>query len=160
MKYLYCPQCAAPLRQQTKTEYICQNNHPYWNNPRVAASIIIVKGDKLLIAKRGAEPYKGKFDIPGGFLEYNENPETAAKREILEETSLKIDNLELISVYTHEYDEQTSVCDLVYIAHKWHGKVSPHDDVAALDWKPFSIIDDKDFTWPYPGLVAKLTNIS
>lgn len=44
---------------------------------------------KLLLIKRKNEPFKGKFALPGGFVEKDENLEDAAKRELEEETSVK-----------------------------------------------------------------------
>ena len=158
MKLTYCPQCAAPLAMQTKTEYICDNKHTYWNNPRATVTIILIKNDKFLVSTRGSEPFKDKYDTPGGFLEYFESPQQAAKREMLEETGLVIDDLQLLGGYFHEYEENVSTCDFVFVAHKWKGKMKPHDDVAALAWKPISVIDGPDFAWHYPGLVAKLSS--
>jgi len=50
----------------------------------------VVKGGRLLLVKRGVEPYKGCWDIPGGFLEAGEHPEDGAVREGQEETGLKL----------------------------------------------------------------------
>ena len=54
---------------------------------------------KLLLVKRKAEPYKGKWALPGGFVKDKEALEAAAKRELKEETGLKIDNLNQIKAF-------------------------------------------------------------
>lgn len=54
-------------------------------------AIIIDKSskDKILLIKRGNEPYKGMWALPGGFIEMEEKLEESVAREVLEETSLE-----------------------------------------------------------------------
>lgn len=156
MKLNFCPECAAPLRRKTDTDYVCDNGHPYWNNPRTAVAIILLKENGFLAAKRAREPHKGKCDFPGGFLEYGENAETAARRELEEETGLSFHTLELIDTGIHSYLENISVSDLVFISTDWKGEIRTADDVAALEWKPLEFIESNNFAWSYPGLLKKL----
>ena len=61
--------------------------------PSITVDIIIFtikdKDLKVLLVKRGIEPFKGEWAIPGGFVLENENLEQAAKRELEEETGVK-----------------------------------------------------------------------
>jgi 8-oxo-dGTP diphosphatase len=52
---------------------------------------MVFNGEKLLLVKRAKEPDKGTWGIPGGAIEVGETVEEAARREIMEECSLKID---------------------------------------------------------------------
>lgn len=56
-----------------------------FNNPKATVTGIIVKDGKVLTLKRIEEPFKGKFDFPGGYMNAGETPEEAIKREIKEE---------------------------------------------------------------------------
>jgi len=65
--------------------------------PQVGVGVVIInKSDEILLVKRGNHPNKGKWTIPGGHLEPGETIISAAKREIYEETGLKINNPVLI----------------------------------------------------------------
>lgn len=78
---------------------------PYtYEYPRPAVSVdclVTVKKDNeqfVLLIKRKNEPYKNFWALPGGFLDMNETLEEAAKRELFEETNLKLNALEYVTV--------------------------------------------------------------
>ncbi|MGH7195389.1 MAG: NUDIX hydrolase [Candidatus Saccharimonadales bacterium] len=159
MKLSYCPQCAAPLTKQNATNYICQNGHNYYNNPRAAVAIILIKNSHILFAKRAREPQKNKYDFPGGFVNYGEAPSRAAHRETFEETGLKLNQLKLLDAQLNFY--QTNVCtsDFIYICQDFSGRLQPQDDVAALEWHELAFMQSPNFAWNYPGLYEKLQKI-
>lgn len=159
MKLNFCPECASPLVRQTDTKYVCANNHPYYNNPRGACSLVLINdNNELLFAKRKFEPKKGKYDLPGGFLDYNDDAYQAAIREAAEEMGIHInpEDLELIETSSSEYLENIVTCDFVFICHQWRGNIRPADDVTALEWKPAEFLKSADFAWPYPYLYNTL----
>ena len=51
---------------------------------------MIVDGSQILLVQKNKGPFKGLWDLPGGKIEFGENPETTLIREILEETGLEI----------------------------------------------------------------------
>ncbi len=59
-----------------------------FNNPKPSTAGIIIKDQKILVAKRMREPYKGKWDFLGGYVEKGETPEDGHKREIKEELNV------------------------------------------------------------------------
>ncbi len=67
----------------------------------VDAVIFKVKGNitEVLLIKRKNDPYKNNWAIPGGFLEEDEDLETASKRELQEETGLQIEALHQLKTY-------------------------------------------------------------
>lgn len=66
--------------------------------------VVIVEGRALLI-RRGSEPLRGQWSIPGGTLELGESLERGVARELLEETGLEVRVLELIEVFDRVYQE-------------------------------------------------------
>jgi 8-oxo-dGTP diphosphatase len=56
----------------------------------ITVDIAIISNNNILLIKRKNDPFKDCWAIPGGFIEENEAVETAAKRELLEETSIDV----------------------------------------------------------------------
>src|SRR5947208_773903 len=63
----------------------------YPNRPVLGVGAVVVDGDRVLLVKRGHEPLKGEWSLPGGAVELGETLETAIVREVREETGLEID---------------------------------------------------------------------
>ena len=56
--------------------------------PTAAVGVICVKGDEVLLVRRGTQPRLGEWSLPGGRIEYGEKAIDAARRELLEETGV------------------------------------------------------------------------
>lgn len=59
-----------------------------FNNPKGCVAAVIIRDGKLLLLKRNEEPFKGMYDLAGGYMEQNELPEEALKRELKEELGI------------------------------------------------------------------------
>ncbi len=66
---------------------------------RTGVGAVIFKGDDVLLIRRGKEPFKGHWSIPGGGLEYGETLHEAVHREVREETATTIEIMSLLEVY-------------------------------------------------------------
>lgn len=69
----------------------------YPARPLVGIGIVVLRGDSVLLVRRGKAPAKGRWSIPGGGQELGETAETAARRELLEETGLEVGALQLVA---------------------------------------------------------------
>src|SRR3989344_959473 len=74
-----------------------------FNNPKVTVTAIIIKDNKLLLLKRNKDPFKGKWDLPGGFLNQNEQPSDGLKRELKEELNIEVTSLNFINTFPRNY---------------------------------------------------------
>lgn len=106
--YRYCPQCAKPLelikRQDDVKRPTCPDGHfTYYANPTPTAMGFVERDGKFLTLKRAIKPHLGKWDIPGGFMDAGETPEQTVKREVEEETGLKVATDFLIGSYPDTY---------------------------------------------------------
>lgn len=89
--------------------------------PALTVDAVLLKGNArggadVLLVRRGREPFKGAWAIPGGFVEVGERVEDAARRELVEETGLRGDILELLGVYSDpERDPRGHTVSVVYV---------------------------------------------
>lgn len=113
--------------------------HEYPDSPRSAVGAIVIRGDKVLLVKRGNPPAKGLWAIPGGCVELGETLQEAAEREIKEETGVIIRATK--PVYTFDVihrDDQGRIrfhyviVDL--LADYVSGKPNPRSDACEARW--------------------------
>jgi ADP-ribose pyrophosphatase YjhB (NUDIX family) len=91
----------------------------------------------VLLVRRAIEPYKGWWDIPGGFLEPGEHPAAGAAREVLKETGLIVEPTELLGIWIDTYgadDERAYTLSCHYLAQVVGGEERAADDAAELAW--------------------------
>lgn len=74
-------------------------HHSEFNNPKATVSAIIVRDNKILLLKRNEEPFKGLWDLPGGYMEPLEYPADSLKRELSEELGIEIEDFCLLDNY-------------------------------------------------------------
>jgi len=102
-EYKYCPLCATPL--ETRTRYrqsrpVCPDcGFVHFTDPKVAVIAFVTHGDKILLARRAVAPAKGKWALPGGYMDAGEMPEAALQRELQEELHLKIRVVQLLDIF-------------------------------------------------------------
>ena len=65
---------------------------------------LVVNDGKILLIKKNGGPYDGKFDLPGGTIEFNESPSDALVREFKEEVGIDIKNYELFDADSVSFD--------------------------------------------------------
>ena len=73
-----------------------------YSYPRQAVTvdaILISKQNSVLLIERGHDPFKGKWALPGGFIDMDEELETACRRELEEETGLRVGELKQFRAY-------------------------------------------------------------
>ncbi len=70
----------------------------YPEHPLVGVGAVIVQDGRVLLVRRGKEPRKGVWSIPGGLVELGEDVKGALRREVLEETGLRVEPVELFEI--------------------------------------------------------------
>jgi len=137
MQARFCVRCGSGLvrrRIEKRLRPVCPRcGHIAFRNAKPAVGLLIEKNGALLFVRRERAPYKGYWDIPGGFLEEEEDAGTGAKREAREETGLRIAVDDLIGVY-HDKNGDDYTLNLYYTAHVTGGREKPGDDADDLRW--------------------------
>ncbi|TDQ30168.1 NrtR DNA-binding winged helix domain-containing protein [Tenacibaculum caenipelagi] len=113
-------------------------------NIKVAVDAVVFgyqqKELSVLLIKRGIEPFKGTWALPGGLVLENESLEHAVERELLEETGVTIDYLEQLYTFgTPKRDPRNRVISVTYfgLVSPNHFKISANTDADEVQW--FSI---------------------
>jgi len=90
----YCGTCGSPMRMNTSISKICVNCHrEIWPQLATAVICLVHRGDEILLVR--AHNFRGNFHgLVAGFVETGENLEEAVEREIMEETGLRVRNIE------------------------------------------------------------------
>lgn len=90
---------------------------------------------RVLLIRRGNEPYKGCWAFPGGFMNIDETTATCARRELLEETGLIVNDIAPIGVYDKvDRDPRERVVTVAYLAVASNVEVAAGDDAAKAQW--------------------------
>ena len=91
--------------------------------------------DRLLLIRRKNPPFQGQYALPGGFIEYGETTESAAARELREETALVATKLCLIGVYSEpNRDPRGHVASIAYLANIADDHPRAGDDAASAEF--------------------------
>lgn len=75
------------------------SSREYPERPVVGVGGVIIENGRALLIRRGSEPLRGEWSIPGGTLEIGESLQEGVARELREETGLDVRVLELIEVF-------------------------------------------------------------
>ncbi|MDD4125569.1 MAG: NUDIX hydrolase [Eubacteriales bacterium] len=103
----------------TEREFLESYDPSKWERPSVTVDVFLycVRTNSALLIKRGNHPFMGKWALPGGFLEYNETAEEGAKRELFEETGVKINGIKQLRTFSEpNRDPRTRIVTVVFVA--------------------------------------------
>jgi 8-oxo-dGTP diphosphatase len=80
----------------------------YPERPVVGVGGVVIVDGRALLIRRGSEPLRGQWSIPGGTLELGESLEQGVIRELKEETGLTVRIVEMIEVFDRIYEDETN----------------------------------------------------
>lgn len=123
----YCFQCGSGLEIRLidyREREVCPKcGWVYYAQLKVGAAVLIEQDGKLLLLQRNHAPWKGSWMVPAGYVEADEDPKDAAKREVREETGLEVELGDLINVYYFADDPRGNGVAFVYKTEKISGEI-------------------------------------
>jgi mutator protein MutT len=120
----------------------------------IGVGAAVVDGTQLLLVRRGREPGKGLWAVPGGKVRFGETLEEAAAREVAEETGLHVVIGDLIwageSIGDHGH-----IVLIDFLAEVTEGDLEPGDDAEEAEWVEIADLGD----WPLTPTMFQLVDL-
>ena len=111
--------------------------HPAVTTDCVIFGYDVSDGLSVLLVQRGLDPYRGRWAFPGGFMKIDEDADTGALRELVEETGLRPGTVEQFGTFTQvDRDPRERVITIAYYALVRKADVQGGDDAAQARWFP------------------------
>src|SRR3954469_1913573 len=134
----FFPLCGPPTEMPQRfgiPRPICSAcGHIVFFSPAVAVLALITQDDKVLLVQRLNDPKKGLWVTPAGFMEWDEDPAEAARREVQEETGLDVHIDRLLDVFHTPDDGGLADVVIAYAASIVGGTLQAADDAQDAAW--------------------------
>ena len=136
----HCELCGRPSPDHDGVP-TCAAHGPRWCMVRSAPVTGVVVHDaderRVLLARRARDPFRGAWEIPGGFVDAGEHPADTARREVREELGVELTITALVGIYAVESRHSGPLLGLTY-AGTITGEPDP-DPAEVTDWRWFPI---------------------
>lgn len=155
--FLYCSACGGRLEPLTvdgasivhKRCGVCRRIA--YRNPAVGVAVILEEKGRILLGRRKRGPYAGRWCIPCGYVEWDEDIREAAKREALEETGLAVEVGDVFAVHSNFHDRSRQTVGVWFRGRIIGGTLQPGDDLDQVDF--FALDRIPDLAFPTDELV-------
>jgi 8-oxo-dGTP diphosphatase len=140
--FKFCPLCGTQLALQERggrRRPVCPNcGFVQFKNPVPGVVVVIEKDGQVLLGKRVGGFGKGKWGLPQGYIEFEEDFLTAAIREVKEETGLEVEIRSILNVVSNMLSPGLHSLAIILLAGVIAGEPRPGDDLESLAWVPMS----------------------
>lgn len=140
-RFFYCPKCGGPLTYKRRSDrerltcVVC--GYVMYENPVVGVAAIVQRGGQVLLGRRGPSvPYAGRWCIPCGYVEYDEDVQTAAIRECREETGLVVSLTGVYAVLSNFHNPEQHTVGIWFTTRVQGGVLAAGDDLAETAFFP------------------------
>jgi mutator protein MutT len=119
-------------------------------------AIIHNEKNQLLFIKRKNDPFKNHLSLPGGFVNYGERAEDALRREVKEETSLNVEPLEILGVYSDpNRDPRGHIISTVFVCLIMDNlKGKSRDDAIDICWVNLNEIENNTYAFDHKMIIG------
>jgi 8-oxo-dGTP diphosphatase len=125
-----------------------------YRNPTPTADIILQRDSKILMVRRKKDPFKGQLALPGGFINEGETAEEAARREAIEETTLEVEPIEILGVYSDpKRDPRKHIMSIVFVGIIVGGSDKAGDDAESIEWVELGTIEKQEIAFDHAQIL-------
>lgn len=143
----HCPYCGSPLsviEEEGHARQWCPACHrAIYRNPVPAAGGVVELGGSVLLARRKHPPWADHWYFPSGFVEYDEDIEETARREIREETGLDVEITGIFGAYSYFDDPRKNGIIILFRARVVGGALTPGDDASDARFFPLDGLPER-----------------
>jgi len=140
--FTYCPLCQTQLiliKSGQKPRPTCPScGFIQYKNPSPVVSIVIKENNNILLGKRTGSPGEGKWAIPSGYIEYEDDFLSTAIRETKEETGLEVEIISILNVLSSFVSPSFHFLVIYLEALPIGGELIAGDDLDDVKWVPVS----------------------
>ncbi len=137
-QFRYCPSCGVRLNVVAVPPLRCGScGWTFYPHPELGVNVVVLLEGKVVLIRRGIEPFKGCWALPGGFVTYGEEPTVAAVREVREETGLSVAIEALVAATLVCDDPRALLLVPAYVGRVTGGTLQAGDDAAEV--RAFSV---------------------
>ncbi|MGL4875444.1 MAG: NAD(+) diphosphatase [Clostridium sp.] len=135
MKFKYCPICGGKLEEKYSYDeggvpYCKKDDKFFFDTPRPCVVVGVIKDDEILLLKQ-SYIFKNSKVLISGYVGQNEKVEETVYREVLEETGIKVKDVNYIG---SDYVENNDLLMLTFIAFYEEGRIKKSNEVEDLGW--------------------------
>ena len=111
----------------------------YPDRPIIGVGGVVVSHGRALLVRRATEPLKGEWSVPGGVLELGEKLRDGVRREVLEETGLEVEPLQVLEVFDSIFNDEQGRTQYHYVLIDYlcsviSGEACAGSDVSEVRW--------------------------
>lgn len=130
-----------------------------YRNPVPTVDVILQRDSKILLIRRKRDPFRGRLALPGGFVNEGETVEDAVIRETREETSLEVEPVEILGVYSDpRRDPRRHIMSVVFVGIIIRGTDMAGDDAERIEWVNMDKIDGSDVAFDHTRILHDYMN--
>jgi 8-oxo-dGTP diphosphatase len=163
-EWKYCPRCSAEIEIEAGRVDCPSCGFRTWASSKPTACALCAHGGRLLLVRRAGDPFRGYWDLPGGFLAEGEHPLDALRREVREETSLQVEPEDFVGVWMDRYGSGPgahATLNMYWTARVLSGEAKAADDVSETAWfAPDEIPPPNEFAFHIAEVISAWWSMS